>query len=120
MPLSRVGMFGTTGDAQVNKNTGNVRQLYSLDVVDTSKQVAGMITGTGAGAFIRGPQVYSPAGFMLGGHPSNSGTVGFSSVSGTQGWQLSAESAQYVPIEQLNDLYFTAVVAGDNIMWLMI
>lgn len=120
MPLSHVGMYGTTADAQTNKNTGNVRPLYGLDVIDTTKQVAGIITGTDAGAFIRGPQAYSPMGFMIGGHPSNSGTVGFNSISGTQGWQLSADSSQYVPVEQLNDLYFTAVVAGDEIMWLMI
>lgn len=119
MSLKNGNFRATAQEMQVNENTGASRQITAMTPLDTSKQIAGQVTGTPAGAFVRGPNVYNPDGFLVGGHPSNTSFVGVSTVSGTQGWSMGAGVSQYLMVENLKDVYLTVAVAGEKFMWMM-
>lgn len=105
--------------AQQDKNTGEQYLISGTRMIPAGSQIAGQVTGTAAGSYVRGPNVYSPDGFMIGGHPSNTSYVSIG-LTGTPGFTLNPGVSQYLPVENLNDWYLSVAVSGEKIVWLMV
>ena len=80
----------------------------------------GVITVSGSGVLIAGPNVASPTGFTLRAHPANTQNMWIvhPGLTKTQGFPLPTGGAVTISIVNLNQLTFDADVGGERICYI--